>query len=402
METLEDCNNLETAKKKKGTVTIPNEIIFFEILTRIPVKSLLQFRSVSKLWTSLIRNPSFANLHLTRSITDRLHGFGLFISAYNKHSSEQHFLSASHRGGTTAHLFTLSNSNSDPPVSSHLRGLFLIHPSGFTRLNTSVFICNPATREIARIPATGPIVCSPYPQAHVCYNLGFDFSTNEYKVVNIRVLNLIRPSERKAECEIFSLGTRSWRKIDPVFPFNVKGEDWLCEWFKGSVFVNGGIHWMLWSKKVIAAFDLRDENFRMIPLPRATTITVRSKTPYMIEINGLLALICHEHVLERNTMEIWILKDYQNQAWIEERITFPCPWVELESPYPSGAIHTGEILFTPQRTSRDGVCIPLYDMNTRSFRIIEISLFPEWLCRDYVVICASGYTESILSLRRKN
>ncbi|KAA8532794.1 hypothetical protein F0562_032827 [Nyssa sinensis] len=365
---LEGTNGFREQKKKKKkkeerttVTTIPEEIIVFDILTRIPVKSLLRFRCVSKLCRSVLRNPSFVNLHLSRSMTDRFDGFGLFVSAYNKHSSELHLLSASHCGGATTHLFTLPNSNSDPCVSLHLNGLFLVHRTGFSCINPSIYICNPSTREIAKLPSTGPIVYSPSVQ-HVCYNLGLDLSTNEYKVLNIRVRNLRCPEKMQAECEIFTLSTNSWRKIDPVFPFDVKGQDCFHGWCKESLCVNGIIHWMIWSKKVIVAFDLKEEKFRVLPLPPAAIpfeeftsddFPVKSNTPYMIQINGLLGLICHEHVLKRNSMEIWILEDYKNQVWIEERIAFPSGWAELGRPYPCGAIHTGEILLTPQRISRD-------------------------------------------------
>ena len=42
---------------------LPQEIIT-NILSRLPIKSLLQFKSVSKLWLSLISNPQFVELHL--------------------------------------------------------------------------------------------------------------------------------------------------------------------------------------------------------------------------------------------------------------------------------------------------------------------------------------------------
>ncbi|GMQ11315.1 hypothetical protein CsSME_00053985 [Camellia sinensis var. sinensis] len=43
--------------------------IVVEILQRLPTKTLIQFRSVSKSWYSLITNPNFINTHLNYSLT---------------------------------------------------------------------------------------------------------------------------------------------------------------------------------------------------------------------------------------------------------------------------------------------------------------------------------------------
>ncbi|KAA8532807.1 hypothetical protein F0562_033076 [Nyssa sinensis] len=207
----------------------------------------------------------------------------------------------------------------------------------------------------------------------------------------VKSLLQFRSSERKAkaECQIFTLGTESWRKIDPVFPFDIKGRDWLFG-SKYSVCVNGAIHWLIQSENFIAAFDLREESFRIMPLPHAT---IPSGKLYMIQINGLLAVICP------NMMEMWVLEDYENRVWIAESIIFPSSCA-----FPRGTIHTGEILLTPQRISRDGVFIPFYDMKNGSFRIVEITLFPELLSAvdDVEITCTGDYIESILALRRND
>ncbi|KAI3861704.1 hypothetical protein MKW92_011711, partial [Papaver armeniacum] len=41
----------------------------YEILVRLPVKSLLQVKRVCKHWRSVVRDPYFVGLHYTRSIT---------------------------------------------------------------------------------------------------------------------------------------------------------------------------------------------------------------------------------------------------------------------------------------------------------------------------------------------
>ncbi|KAF9610917.1 hypothetical protein IFM89_025727 [Coptis chinensis] len=44
---------------------IPHDILFFGLLVRVPVKSLLRFKCVSKLWYAIIGEPDFIEAHLT-------------------------------------------------------------------------------------------------------------------------------------------------------------------------------------------------------------------------------------------------------------------------------------------------------------------------------------------------
>ena len=48
--------------------TLPDKLIS-QILIRVPVKSLLQYQSVSKTWLSMIKNPSFVKSQLRHALT---------------------------------------------------------------------------------------------------------------------------------------------------------------------------------------------------------------------------------------------------------------------------------------------------------------------------------------------
>ncbi|KAH0987378.1 hypothetical protein GBA52_014555, partial [Prunus armeniaca] len=50
-----------------GNPDFPSDIMF-EILSRLPVKLLCRFRSVSKSWRSLIADPDFVKMHLNKAI----------------------------------------------------------------------------------------------------------------------------------------------------------------------------------------------------------------------------------------------------------------------------------------------------------------------------------------------
>ena len=56
-------------KPKTTAADLPEELIRREILTRLPVRSVLRFKSVSKSWLSLFSEPRFIKQHLTHSTT---------------------------------------------------------------------------------------------------------------------------------------------------------------------------------------------------------------------------------------------------------------------------------------------------------------------------------------------
>lgn len=53
-------------RMKKNPVSVPDDL-FFGILSYLPVKSLLRFRFVCKMWSSMISDPSFTEAHRCHS-----------------------------------------------------------------------------------------------------------------------------------------------------------------------------------------------------------------------------------------------------------------------------------------------------------------------------------------------
>ncbi|KAK9178980.1 hypothetical protein WN943_028174 [Citrus x changshan-huyou] len=232
--------------------TIPHEIIF-EILLRLPVKSLCRFKCVSSSWLALISDPQFVMLQLHRNkrrnlILSNLSG----NSAYNYSIDEEKIVSVeldfpleqdANRDGSGYLARIVGSCN----------GLVCTTP------NPKIFfVLNPLTRESKRIPDV-PFEPSPRSSDDL---YGFGCTAEDCKF--IKVSFGLKPSMSVA---IFSLRMNSWRRVlasgytRPLI--NVPG-----------TLTNGALHWRLQKHGgdfVLAAFDLVEERFKELPLPDAST-----------------------------------------------------------------------------------------------------------------------------------
>ncbi|KAG5552277.1 hypothetical protein RHGRI_010380 [Rhododendron griersonianum] len=125
-------------------------------------------------------------------------------------------------------------------------------------------------------------------------------------------------------------------------------------------------------KEVIVAFDLKDEKFRVIPLPEGPSVM-----PRLRELGGHLAA-CEDYP-ENVPEEVWILEDYENWVWVKVIITPPRDFDIADGFLTNGAIQTGDILLhTPPESCSfpTSVGIYYYDWKKSSVRRIDITGLP--------------------------
>ncbi|TQD90886.1 hypothetical protein C1H46_023565 [Malus baccata] len=395
---------------------LPSEIICFQILPRLPSKSLMRFKCVCKSWSSLVHNPSFADAHQSLHRNKLTH---LLLTTWDTATRQQHFLSVqiNQDGSPTPaiHLLNLPTMSNDHRLynAQSTNGLVCLYPSNtlsrdhtLAYLDPPNFIFNPCTRESIILPHASPAYCT----SHVTYHFGFGPLTNEYKVLQVQTFrpHYSIPTDMTFMFKIFKLGTSLWRRLE-VDLNDLAFDPLECPFKVQAVCINGAIHWMHWKENVVVVFDIGDEKFRVIPFHQDYICFIHcifgEVMRNVLEVDGCLALIGDKKLMIlQNMMALWILKDYQNQVWVRKTIMLPHCWRALGCLVPLRTIHNGELLLQSTVLRVHGppghVRVHVYNMESKSFSESEIGLPSEWTFRnDARLKLVASYDDNIVPLR---
>ncbi|CAN0852846.1 Putative F-box protein At1g32420 [Linum grandiflorum] len=329
-----DEQEIKKKKKTKKTTTtnknvLNDDLVVTQILTRLPAKSLMRFKSVCKLWKSTIEQDShFISLHRTRSQARPLR---FLVIVFNQKTGigRFDFLLADldcgnddFRGAAIQNSWSVSVPSPDTDIRGPLGGL-LCFVDDF-----DVQIYNLSTRQ--RVTPWIRSMISKYRKRErpVC-QFGFDHDTGEHKVIFVW----------RDCCEVLTVGVDSdWRIIDAVPP--------APEFIRyGGVYANGSIYWMCMNKgcrsESLVAFDIGPEKFRMMRIPE---FTLSGFHPFLddciIELDGCPTV---KRTLTRPTegksslirpivVKLWKFHDRKKEGsngseredWSEIRIEMPC------------------------------------------------------------------------------
>ncbi|KAA8524477.1 hypothetical protein F0562_010900 [Nyssa sinensis] len=286
--------------------------VLIEILTRLPVKSVIRFTSVCKSWYSLIRNPSFITTHLNQTIASKKKNDQfLLVRHYNKNDKKEHY-TLHHDDETFGDKFL----EIQFPFKSQLaffrivgscNGLLCLCDDLFGDTHTIV-LWNPSIRKSVNLPMPSK------PQWPNMFVLGFglDPTTNDYKVVRIVYYkeHLFR-YKTPPEVEICTLSTKSWRRISSTAPPYC-----IVEFMWSQVFLNGAVHWIAYDPHVVGgfhnlilSFDMRNEVFCEMTLPVA--LAGQQATSLSINVLGeSLAIFGYVRQIGTGSCCIWVMKEY--------------------------------------------------------------------------------------------
>ncbi|XP_058731660.1 F-box/kelch-repeat protein At3g06240-like [Vicia villosa] len=281
---------------------LPHELII-QILLRLPVKSLIRFKSVCKLWFSLIsHDPHFANSHF--HLNSATHTRRILLISYRILQSRSIDFEASFHDDNASFSHNL-----DSIFPKDFRG-FEIRGScrGFILFCSSlnIYLWNPSTGLHKQFPLSpfGSILHTEY-----FYGFGYDDSTDDYLVVSMSRINSRDPPLR---LEYFSLKSNTWKQVEgPYLPYGFQEYE-----PKGGLLYKGAIHWVAFRYDLqsdgIVAFDLYERKLSYMPLP---SDCYGSPSDRGLWIYGEF-LSVYTWNYSNDTVEIWVMKEYKvNSSW---------------------------------------------------------------------------------------
>uniref|UniRef100_A0A7N0TQI1 F-box domain-containing protein n=1 Tax=Kalanchoe fedtschenkoi TaxID=63787 RepID=A0A7N0TQI1_KALFE len=295
-----------------------------DILSLLPVKTLVRFRCVCRQWNSLIRDPMFIELHLNRTMSDieetRRWRF-LLPEAHTCPLRSFRSLNCKNPDSVDDQDFILSvdyprhkrtYDDRHVRVVGSCNGLVcLLH-----KLNHYI-LWNPSTGEFRDDLATivlPPGVTNPISSCF-SHGFGYDSTMDDYKIV--RITNFIYPSTK---VHVLNLGSNSWRVFelkDPILPYH------------DSMFVSGSLHWLsgkttdVHTERGILAFSLAEEKFREETLlPTFMTMEAsRCVTELRVVGEKLSALAVHSKGQGTCDIEIWVMLEYGVKGSWRKKVT---------------------------------------------------------------------------------
>ncbi|CAB4293433.1 unnamed protein product [Prunus armeniaca] len=280
--------------------------LVMDILSRLTINTLFNCRCVCKAWLSLISDPQFAHLCISRS------PIGILIKTFPPKSITRRLdfaqieESADSRWRLEKMRFTPKTSLpiSEFNLMNSCNGLICL--SGPER-GDLLYVCNPVLGEFITIERSG----KGRPSFN-CVGLGFSVGTGEYKVLQTFLPSSEPVTNYNYEAEIYTIGTGFWRSIGkaswslgPQLPFNA--------------YLHGALHWISCFGDVpelINSFNFETEQFQSLPPPSYFG-------PLQKQFSDCLKLGVWEGCLvlcvfgdDSSKFVMWVMKDYGVQeSW---------------------------------------------------------------------------------------
>ncbi|KAH7860996.1 hypothetical protein Vadar_020420 [Vaccinium darrowii] len=375
-----------------SSCNLPANIVA-DILSRLPVKSLVRFRCVCKPLKTLFADPKFIATHYNRT--------------KNNHTLLVHSRHASSANQTISLLHTKtpdSAPNLDHPFPPHfivsdmeivgsINGLVCLDSPPLSVLLT---IWNPATKQYRYLPC--PTIGNFHPDSVNTISTGFAFDSvkNDYKV--IRIVCFKKELGILARAEVFSVNSCAWREIkvdlDVMFDFN-----WVAV-------VKGVPYWMGLTQDInefFFWFDAVNEVFRQLPAPciaanhgtRLRAVNYKDSFAMLVYSAGHVPFTLdgfqgtYYTPLEGNTnyVDVWVMEEKDSggeSSWSKKLAVGPILGVERLV----GCSQNGEIVVE----NSEGMLL-VYNPSTEEVKNVGIN----GAQAHSFLVC--GYSESLVSMR---
>ncbi|KMT02897.1 hypothetical protein BVRB_8g194740 [Beta vulgaris subsp. vulgaris] len=302
--------------------TLPYDIIVREILPKLPARSLLRFKCVSKSFKTQISCPEFINLHLQHGLSNNSNRLLILI---NHHNLLCMVMDSPKSRPLTAHPCTDYYGRPcydfDSPICiGSCNGLLCI----FKPLSNTLFplftLVNPCTGISLMIPHSEPA-----PKYYgtlisvnsVNFGFGFDSLDNNYKIVCI--LDYMEGDFLTRDVLVYSLNNtnKSWTWKLALSAPSPNGS--LEHNRQNGVLINNHLlHWKFScadNEYRIGCFDVESEKWvKDVPVPE-----YRQKTSTELHLGVLDSCLCLlTENLNDEILDVWMMKKYGvKESWVK-------------------------------------------------------------------------------------
>ncbi|CAH8388272.1 unnamed protein product [Eruca vesicaria subsp. sativa] len=338
-----------------------------DILLKLPAKSLLVCKSVSKKWCSIIRSQIFIDTFLSVSISRPLFLFTYQHYSWNDNYDNQLIILSSPH-----HISHPESNDSSSLVPRHEMAMsktspdrYIIHSCvrGFIYCSHHhhYMVCNPTTRQVISLPEDHRF---DHDTVKYYMHLGYDLSNDKYKVLRMVVTQPWRDN-LVSEHSVYTLERQQssnvpWRRVE-------SGISNYTPCSKG-VYINGVVYYegRTTSSMILVTFDFDSERFGQIKQPEETLTCLAD---YKGKLAGL-------SFLNETSFRLLVLEDVKEQIWSKTDIFyFPDTFWHLEETF-SGTTDAGELVFGGNSYA-DGLYVSFFDIKTKVMRRVEIEGFTD-------------------------
>ncbi|XP_058755534.1 F-box/kelch-repeat protein At3g23880-like [Vicia villosa] len=298
------------SRKSNGSVEFLPEELITEVLSYLPVKSLMQLRCVCKTWNTLISHPKFIKQHLQQSkkktqILCMFRDFSILPFPLDTLLNNPSIIKS------TKYYFP-SNPDYHYRFVGSCNGLFCFFLTELSKPNTCFQLWNPATNTLSN--KFGHRISKYDPDIDISlFSFGYDNSTDTYNTVCFH----------QDQFEIFS-SRSNFRKIIPVLGMSLSPLihsdpiPYKHKFFSDAVYLNGTINLLARTrviaiKIVIISLNLGTYTYSTF-LPPQDFVAAR----HLPTIHVMEGSLYFSHYIQKSHFIIWKMTEFGNEnSWTQ-------------------------------------------------------------------------------------
>ncbi|ESQ55641.1 hypothetical protein EUTSA_v10027244mg [Eutrema salsugineum] len=274
-------------EKNPNSIYIVDDLLQ-EIFLRLPLKSILKSKTLSKRWRSILESKKFVDRRMSLQKSQKI------LAAYNCDCGGPPRLLPESQLNGDEEIVYLHCDTKRPSMTCD--GLVCIPEQDW------INVLNPWTRQLRRFGyGIQPWSCA-FPLENRTMGFGRDKVTGSYKVVKMEIGLRGHPV---VECSVLDVETGEWWLLSTPPPYKVNAG-------RKSVSVNGSIYWLqnFGTGYKILALDLHKEEFHYVTVPE-TSVTQETEISNLE--NRLTVAITYTSPQWK--LEIWSMDIVEEERW---------------------------------------------------------------------------------------